>query len=421
MVAKRIILYLALVCVSLHSVMNAETLSSGINDPRFKTMILSNPSDFMGLPVVRLNSDDILTLSFDEIADDYRNLRARIILCDADWTPSRLSEAEYADGFNFADIDDYAFSSNTFVHYVNYHLDFPRQDLRPLLSGNYVIQVFDRDNPDDIIMQSRFYVTEGDVPISASITSRTDRGADSEWQQLDITAVTGTNRRINPYSDLRMAVMQNRRPETIRFISNPLSATNETVRYAHNPALIFPASNEYRRFETVRADYPGMHADSARYEGSNYHAYLTPDTPRIHSPYSYDRTQKGRFLIREYNSTDSDLGADYVTVHFTLSAPYLPEYDIYIDGDFTNHAYGAFNRMVYNSDAGEYQLQIPLKQGSYNYQYTVMDKTRSGIPDTSILEGNKFETSNEYNIFLYSRSPGERYDRLLGVSTVSVN
>ena len=54
-----------------------------------------------------------------------------------------------------------------------------------------------------------------------------------------------------------------------------------------------------------------------------------------------------------------------------------------------------------------------LKQGSYNYQYLFVPKGES-IGKASIIEGNKYETLNEYNVNVYHRVPGERYDRLIG-------
>lgn len=398
-----------------------ECCSTAIFDPAFRTLRIDNPDFFMGMPVLRLNSDDRLAVSFDEIGDDRSYLRYRLVHCNSDWKPSQLVESEYIDGFNFEDIEDYGFSSNTFVHYVNYRIEIPSPGMRPLVSGNYLLQVFDRDDPDKTLLQIRFYVTESEVTLTGDVTSRTDLGTDDFWQQLSIKADTGNIGMINPYSDLKLKVMQNRRPETERTVPQPLRVNGKEVVYSHDRSLIFPASNEYRRFETIRADYPGMHADSVRFEGSNYHVYLSPDECRSDKSYSFDSTQKGRYLVREMNATDSDLGADYVTVHFSLDTPMVMDGDIYVDGDLTNNTFGDRNRMTYDSNDGIYRLQMPLKQGSYNYQYVVRRKDGKGTADTGTVEGNKYETLNEYNALLYLRTPGSRYDRLVGVMQLIKN
>jgi hypothetical protein len=73
-----------------------------------------------------------------------------------------------------------------------------------------------------------------------------------------------------------------------------------------------------------------------------------------------------------------------------------------------------------------------LKQGAYNYLYLVgtaeesqsEDDTRSAHPEeisplrTAPIEGDHYETPNEYDISVYYRPVGARYDRLIGVATV---
>ena len=39
-----------------------------------------------------------------------------------------------------------------------------------------------------------------------------------------------------------------------------------------------------------------------------------------------------------------------------------------------------------------------------------------GSLSTSVVEGNYYETRNQYEIYVYYRPDGARYDRLLGVA-----
>lgn len=396
--------------------MKGEDTRQGERNPRFRTLRVSNPDNFMAPPVMRLGTDDRIEISFDEIGDDRSWLRYRLIHCNADWQPSRMQDSEITDGFNEAPVDDYAFSSNTFIHYVNYRIEIPNDDMSPLISGNYLLQVYPEDDPDDILLQARFYVAEPLVRVEGEVSPRTDRGFHDRWQQADIILDTSHFRVRDPFNDFIVVTEQNRDPSVSSSVEHPQRVSGDKVIYQHVPSLIFPASNEFRRFETVRADYPGMHVDSTRYIGSNYHAFLTPDLPRASKGYEYDRTQYGRFLIREYNATDSDLGADYVTVHFTLVTPPMADCDIYVDGDFSSHQRDSRYRMTYDSQSGAYTLQLPLKQGSYNYRYVAVGKT-DGKEDYSRIDGDKYETSNEYMIRVYERLPGARADRLVGFAT----
>lgn len=397
----------------------SEDTATRIFSPRFRTLKVSNADNFMLPPAIRLNSPDRIIISFDEIAEDNSWLQYRLIHCNTDWQPSRLVESEYLDGFNIADIEDFAFSENTFVHFVNYRLEFPNDTMRPLTSGNYLLQVFDRDNPSEIILQLRFMIYEDTAVISGNASGRTDRGHNTEFQQLSLALALPGLKNVNPYQDLTLTILQNGTETSRHTVSRPMRVDGESIVYEHIPELIFPAGNEYRRFESISNNFSGMNVDSLRFGGTNYQVWLRKDIGRALRNYEYDSTQHGRFLIREYNATDSDLGADYITVHFLLDMPQLRDADIYIDGEMTHGQFDASNRMVYDSDSRMYRLAIPLKQGAYNYRYV----TRPTSGDTSRLsttltEGNKYETQNEYWVAVYYHPPGARADRLVGFAVI---
>lgn len=364
--------------------------------------------------MIRLGTADRITVNFDLISDSHEYLRCRLLHCNADWTPSRLQESEYLESFNEFEVTDYAYSANTYVHYVNYSITIPEGDMQPLVSGNYILQVFPDNDPDDIWLQTRFEVSENTSEINGLVSSRTDKGFNSEWQQLTLEVdIAGTEIK-NPYQDLIVTVTQNNRPETTRILTHPMRTDGTKVIFEHDPKLIFKAGNEYRRFETVRADYPGMGVDSVRFDGNFWNAYISRALPRSHTDYVYDRTQHGRFAVDEYNSSDPNLGADYVKVHFSLQpTPELNGQRVYVDGDFTNHEFTDTNRLHLNPESGMLELEMALKQGSYNYQFVTIDES-TGMPDPSPVEGDFHDTGNEYLVNVYLRQTGSRADRLIG-------
>lgn len=394
----------------------ATDTSQGILDPNFRTLIVEKEGNFMSPPVIQLGSGDRIAVSFDEIGDDWSRLQYRLIHCNADWQPSRLIESEYIDGFNFADIEDYAFSGNTFVNFVNYRFTIPSDDLNLLASGNYVVEVYPQGEPDEVILRARFQVTEDTAFISGNVTPRTDRGYNTEWQQVELGINIG-DKNINPYNDLLVTVMQNRRPDTEVTAGHPLRTDGGRIIYEHNPNLIFPASNEYRRFETVREDYPGMNIEQVGFKDRKYQAWIKTDGDRSGHQYSYDQTQKGRFKIDSYSDTDADLGGDYIDVYFTLDFPQLMNGEIYVNGDFTSNRYDEQYKMQFDPETRLYTLMLPLKQGSYNYQYVAV-KEGETKGSTALVEGNKYETQNEYNVAVYYRPPTARADRLIGFATM---
>ena len=90
--------------------------------------------------------------------------------------------------------------------------------------------------------------------------------------------------------------------------------------------------------------------------------------------------------------------------------------DIYVDGQMTLNGFSEANRMKYDPDRRLYTLELPLKQGSYNYQYVAVSKGKTSPADHSLVEGNKYETRNEYQVYVYLREPGSRADRLIGTA-----
>ncbi|MCM1477840.1 MAG: DUF5103 domain-containing protein, partial [Bacteroides sp.] len=74
--------------------------------------------------------------------------------------------------------------------------------------------------------------------------------------------------------------------------------------------------------------------------------------------------------------------------------------------------------MVFNRATGLYEAAMLLKQGAYNYQYvTVPSGSLKG--DAAQIEGNFYQTANEYLVKVYYREPGARYDRLVAVTSVT--
>ena len=62
---------------------------------------------------------------------------------------------------------------------------------------------------------------------------------------------------------------------------------------------------------------------------------------------------------------------------------------------------------------GLFQITLYLKQGFYNYKYVAVNRDNKIIQGN--IDGNFDETENEYNVIVYYRNYGERYDRVVGV------
>ena len=366
-------------------------------------------------PVLMMNSDDRLLVNFDYLDYDVHYLRYSVTHCNADWQPSQLVESEYVSGFNYADIDDYAPSEATYVHYYNYQFTLPNGDMEFLVSGNYLLSVYEQDDPSKILFQTRFSVCEGKVSVFPQVTSRTDIEYNNRFQQVSFDIRYKPNQIKDPYSEFTCIVSQNSRDDNAVVVNRPTMVGVDHVTYEHNRDLIFAAGNEFRRFETVNAHNINMGVQSIRYYEPMYHAVLMVDEPRNELQYLYDKTQYGRFTIRNAEAFgENALQADYMITHFSLNTlGKLNGGNVWLYGEFLEGYPASQAMMNYDASSGCYTADLLLKQGAYNYMYLwVPDGTTVG--QTSLIEGDHYETVNEYLVKVYDRPTGERYDRFVG-------
>ena len=386
-----------------------------IFDTNVRSLKLCLASNMYIPPVWMMGSDDRILVNFDYLGYDVHYLRYSVTHCNADWQPSQLVESEYVSGFNYADIDDYAPSEATFVHYYNYQFVLPNPDMELLVSGNYLLTVYEQDDPDKILFQTRFSVCEGKVSVFPQVTSRTDIEYNNRFQQLSFDVRYKPNQIRDPYTEFTCVVTQNSRQDNSVTVTRPTMVGVDHVTYDHNRDLIFAAGNEFRRFETVNAHNINMGVQSIRYYEPIYHATLMLDEPRNEMQYLYDKTQFGRFTIRNAETRgESVVEADYMITHFTLDAGgKLNGGNVWLYGEMTEGYPSSQSIMRYDAASGCYTADLLLKQGAYNYQYLwVPDGTSVGL--TSRIEGDHYETVNEYLVLVYDRPMGERYDRLVG-------
>ncbi|WP_165025711.1 DUF5103 domain-containing protein [Dysgonomonas sp. ZJ279] len=383
--------------------------------PEIHTIEVNINGDWNREPIMKLNSNEYVHIGFDRISENsFHRLRYRITHCDANWKKSKeLSDIEYLDGFNDNPIEDDAPSINTTMIYTHFNLDIPNRDVKLRFAGNYAVEVYEEDNPDNILLMACFSVLDTKVNVGYVISTNTDIDSNKEHQQLGIT-VNFPNLSIRePLSELKVFVQQNNRIDNERQLTKPSFINTSRMIYEHSRDLIFEAGNEYRRFETGSYRANGMNVAHIKYDKPYYSMYIATDNVRANRSYSYDQDQNGRFVIRSRESNFSDTEADYFFTHFTLAMNEPLLESIYINGDFTNNTFSDKYEMKYDYNTKEYKLTLLLKQGLYNYQYlTKMGNNYS----TGTIEGNYFETENEYTIFVYYRPIGERYDSLIGLT-----
>ena len=298
------------------------------------------------------------------------------------------------------------------MDYINYKLYFPNEDLSMRISGNYVVRVYPEGNREKPILSACFSVMEPQATIRLEASSQTDIGANRTYQQVSFD-VNYTNNRISPMQDLKVYVLQNNRRDNWGDLLKPLNIQNGRLTYAHNPKLIFEAGNEYRKFEVISYRYNGLGIASIEWHAPYYHVDIRADQVRAGKTYSYDEDIDGKFFIRSQDGVEHDTESDYFFAHFYLPCDKPFNDDVYLLSEIFNNIADERSKMEYSVNDGGYVKTLLLKQGHYNYMY-VTKKSGTSTLSPALIEGNYFQTSNEYTVYVYYRPIGARYDSLIG-------
>ena len=368
-------------------------------------------NDWLSLPIITLNSNDFVNISFDDLTHEYHRYCYKIEHCEADWqTSSVLFESDYIDGFASGNtIDDVKESTNTVQLYTHYSITFPNDKCRPMLSGNYRVTIYDENDEKHVVCRAYFMIVEPSMAVHLNVTTNTDIDINGKHQQVEMAVDYGNNIVSNPQTQIKTVVMQNGRWDNAVINARPQYNKANGLQWIHCKDFIFDGGNEYRKFETLDVTHTTMGLESINWDGHNYHAWIWTDEPR--PSYIYDKDANGAFLIRNSDNIDNDVNSDYIITHFRLKSPQTAD-PIYINGFFTNDRFLPQYEMKWNEKNKQYEGELLLKQGYYSYQYLMMKPEGKLKPVPS--EGNFYQTENTYQALIYFKANGDRTDRLVG-------
>ena len=345
-------------------------------------------------------------MEFDELFSDAFGYRAKIIHCNANWQPSGLSPLQYLKEYNEFDILDFEYSFGTITPYVHYKFILPKTTI----SGNFVLVVYG-DDEEDIILTRRFMVYEQLATLSDQYEIMSNAPYSLTHQQLQFEVRYEGVEIVNPMEYITVNVMQNQRWDNAKLDLKPtfIREAQKIIEYKHfTEENAFFSGNEFRYFDIRSLQYFGFHVRTAKFDKDKVFAWVETDKPRAHLAYSIERNLNGRFFIENLERKIPTIENDYALVTFTLESPRINE-DVYLSGKFTDYQKNNNTIMKYNSATNSYQGSYVLKQGHYDYQYILASAKRENE-----IEGNKRETNNIYEIFVYYRSQQLSADILIG-------
>lgn len=373
-------------------------------------------------PIIELSSGEHIAVEFDYLSHEYHRFLYRIEHCDADWNVSEdLFESDYLSGNNGEEpIDQETQSLNTMQQYTHYALRLPNERIGITLAGNYKLTLIDdTEGEPQPVAQAFFTVVNPKVTISATASTDTEIDRNDSHQQLTVRLNFNQLNVREPRKELSIVVLQNRRYDNAVIRPNATAVAPSALLWEHSRELIFPAGNEYRKFELLSTRRGNFGVDNIRWFDPYYHATLFVDEPRRN--YLYDEDQDGLSVIRTTDGADSDTEADYVFVHFALNTPRRDDGDYYLNGNWTDDRLDAQWRMTYDEASGCYTAAPFLKLGYYSYQYLFVPHEQPGTGFTAPSEGDYYQTENEYTIIAYYRAQGARYEEPVGTLTFKFN
>jgi hypothetical protein len=380
-----------------------------------RTVILEQEGVRLSEPVIELGSSERLLFSFDDLNADYRNYSYTLIHCNAGWTPSSLLPNEYLSGFTEDRITDYRLSFNTIQPYMHYTVSIPGREVIPVLTGNYLLKVYPEGSPDSVIITRRLLVVQQRVTVEATVQQATIVQNRNSKQEIDFSINHNGLQVSNPFDDVKVVIMQNGRWDNAITGLKPLFIKDNLLEYNYDEENTFNGGNEFRTFDTRSLRTQTQFVEKILQGNDGYTVVITTDKSRSFDRYVSEYDINGKYLIRTTDGRDNDLEGEYVKVKFTLRHDILANGNFYVFGALTDWRVGNENKMTYNYDEGTYEALLFLKQGYYDYEYVFLEDGASH-PDETIVEGNHFETGNEYAILVYYRGIGTRYDQLVGIS-----
>ncbi|MFV5694711.1 DUF5103 domain-containing protein [Flavobacterium sp. LB3P122] len=367
------------------------------------------------IPIFKLGEG--FQLQFDDLFGNEADYYYEITHCDYNWKPTEIPKSEYLRGFDNQRISDYTNSFNALQLYSHYRLAIPNQFTQLLISGNYILKIL--NNNKEAVFSRKFILYEDVVTIPIQVKrARTVNNLEFK-HNLEFTIKSSTITFQNPLKNVKVVLFQNGQfNDAITNVVPQYTIGNDLI-YKYDTQTQFWAGNEFLYFENK--DIRAANNYVARVNSNNeiYSSYLYTSNARTNYPYSVTQDVNGNFVVKNINATNNEIESDYAWVYFSLSAPtFRMNKDIYINGMFNNYNLTPEYKMDYNEKKGIYEKAVLIKQGFTNFQYTIADNT--GIIDhENAIDGNFYQTENDYFIMVYYRENTDRYDRAIGKGTAN--
>ncbi len=389
-------------------------------DPSIKTIQVFKDGFELAPPLIQLNSTESISIQFDDLDPELKRYKFTILHCEADWqTSADLKVSDFIDGFREENIDQYEYSYNTTIKYTHFKANFPTSNMKPKISGNYLLVVY-IDDPSHLAFTARFMIVEASPVVAVGkIMQSADVAVRNTRQQIDFVVQLNGFQVLDVGQEMKIILRQNGRWDNTLQLSKPRFARAGELDYRYDESISFSGGNQFRNFDIKSFQYQSERIARIAYDTATQ-VYLLADQPRTFKQYAFEKDINGHFFIKnEEHAENSNTEADYAWVHFFLPYPVLiTTGTFHVLGQLTSWQVDNSSRMYFNPEHKGYELSLFLKQGYYNYVYVLKEKGKRSA-DESLIEGSHWETENDYTVYVYFHETGSLYDRLIAVNFIN--
>ena len=357
-----------------------------------------------------------LTIEFDIDSDVLPNLNIVFKYCDKNWIPydnlflvNNGKNIEHDLDFEILPFtcEDARYRYKGFFPNEDDFVDFP-------FSGKWMFYITGIQDTSKVYASGKFYVVYNDLNINVNL--KKEMLEEKSYSPLEIGRIINLTSSFDLPEELfpnfidQIEIIQNKK------ISSPIivdrTFNTNTRQYSWNAD---------RKFSfTARDIYPGNEYRQTDIRDIN--KFNSKDVSAQFSGFELSRFYKlgrrdlnGSYLLTNYKNDF----ATYLNVNFRNKPPEEFLGDIFLVGSFNDWQLSPKYKL--ENDDGIFAKTIQLKRGIYDYQYVTGYINNGLIKDENwiYLEGNFWETSNEYHVFLYYRDPNYGgYDRIIGFKKI---
>ncbi len=386
------------------------TLTPGQN-VTVKSLQAYGGNDPLSIPLV-ISSKELnqnLTIEFDIAAQAEPNLVIEFKFCDLNWQPYNNAFL-YNQGRNTSQtlwFDNIKIpGSGANFHYKG---SFPSFDVTFPFPGKWAFYIRDSIYRDKVYAVGYFYVVQNPLPFKGHINKEVLEGEISTPVELNRVYSIGADivlpDSLAPANLMGIEIVENRKmfsPYQAGKNNSGFSvySTDGGHRFNFTARNVRPG-NGYRHLDLRDKAKYNFPETNAQFDGIEYSTF-------------YNRRQQdlaGGELIENFRYEY----AQYLKVKFRFRPPENTYKKVFLTGSFTNWAVLPQNEL--KNDNGLYTLDVELKRGEYDYQYVLADLIDGQVTniDWYTLEGNFWETDNDYHIFLYYFTPEYGgYNKIIG-------